>query len=172
MKEFDVKDVYSVLNAEEAREYVGTKGYFAYTLSSLKEKVLKNVVATLDDINQLQDYPFITNGSQYGLFFLPVSKVKEIEKKKYRPFKDIQEFLMYYKIGDFIQLKVKPKDIETENDGGEISGLFVGYRTYTDEKSVYVLIGGLYFQLNDIDEMSTLQIKNSNNEWQPFGVEE
>lgn len=172
MKEFDIKDVYSVINADEAREYVGTKGYFAYTISSLKEKVLKNIVATLDDINQLQDYPFITNGQEYSLFFLPVSKVKDIEKKKYRPFKDIQEFLMYYKIGELIELKLKPKDIETEYDGGEMVGAFVGYRTYTDEKAMYVLIGGLYFQINDVEEMNTTQIKNSNNEWQPFGVEE
>lgn len=69
MKEFDRKDVYSVLNAEDASQYVGKKGYFAHTLSSLKDKVYKNILSPLDDVNQLNDYPFITDEECYLFFY-------------------------------------------------------------------------------------------------------
>lgn len=91
-KTFDRKDVYSVLNAEDASQYVGTKGYFADTLSCLNEKVRKNMLDPLDDVNQLHDFPFISYVTGF-LFFLPADKVKEVEEeKKWRAFKDIEEF--------------------------------------------------------------------------------
>ena len=92
MKTFDKKDVFTVLTAEDAKNYIGKEGYLSDTLINLQNRVDNSVHETLDSINELQPYPFSANGLS-SLLFLPFDKVKEVEEpKKWRPFKDIGEF--------------------------------------------------------------------------------
>ena len=158
MKEFDRKDVYSVLNAEDASQYVGKKGYFAHTLSGLKDKVYKNILSPLDDVNQLNDYPFITDGECY-LFFIPENKVKGVEEpKKWRAFRTFEEFVLVVGlIGCHVRFRFK------DDISNEFFTLIVGFnyeaQTVTINNSIY-----------SFKELFKKFEFYKNQEWQPFGV--
>lgn len=162
MKTFDRKDVYSVLNAEDASQYVGEKGYFANTLSALKDKVYKNILSTLDDVNQLNDYPFITDTEECYLFFLLEDKVKEIEEKKWRPF-TLEEFLNKFSIGLKISYRNKNKKFSAYM-------LFVGYFESEVTREPIIMIGLTGYSLDDF--FKKYEYLDEHGEWQPFGVKE
>lgn len=79
MKTFDRKDVYSVLNAEEAKKYVGKLGYPSNSLNKLKTLINNFAPYSLDKIELDNDKPFFYRKDGF-LFFLPVDKVKEVEE--------------------------------------------------------------------------------------------
>jgi len=160
MKTFDRKDVYSWSNAEEAKQYIGEKGYFS---DELKKNLKFWVKGTLKVINtdlkvsevfakenEEGDYP-------YGLF-IPANKVKEVEEKKWRAFKDIGEFQCVTNkfIGDIIEVK--------SDWDSRVYRCLIMWAT-----EGYIGMAGLRFSLL-IDLFEHYQWKDSNNEWQPFGV--
>ena len=82
IKEYDTKDVFSVLNREDAVAYIGKKGYFADCLFDL-DHALQFVdqdywCKKLDhlDFNRFDDVGFIRTDGYPGRYFLPAEKVK------------------------------------------------------------------------------------------------
>jgi len=164
MKTFDKKDVLSWANCEDAKQYIGTKGYFAHTLSQLNDGIQKSDFHRLETIDDSNTNCFCKEGNGvmcYWSMFLPADKVKEVEKpKKWRAFKDIGEFQCVTNkfIGDIIEVK-------SDWDGRAYRCLIM----WATEG--YIGMAGLRFSLL-IDLFEHYQWKDSNNEWQPFGVEE
>ena len=86
--EFDKTRVYSAYNADEVK--VGSKGYFADSISDLKKKVDEgSELLTLTKIygEESATRVSITSISSYILFYL----VEEPEEKVYRPYNDTAE---------------------------------------------------------------------------------
>ena len=162
MKTFDKKDVFSWSNAEEAKTYIGKTGYFNNDFESIKRAIELGDPAVLDrvDTNSIWCFKALGVSLCFGLF-LPVDKVKEVEKpKKWRAFKDIGEFQCVTNkfIGDIIEVK---SDWDSRAYRCLIMWATEGY----------IGMAGLRFSLL-IDLFEHYQWKDSNNEWQPFGVEE
>lgn len=93
MKTFDRKDMFTIATIEDARKYINCEGYFC---DSFYENLNKYRKGILKEVNEYStDYPFIELNTKGGLsigfrFFLPVDKVRK--EKKWRAFKDIEEF--------------------------------------------------------------------------------
>lgn len=84
---FDIKDLKSWYNRHDVK--VGDEGYFADEIEELKTKnnSTRRIVEIFDD----HAFCFRTPTNRYS-FFLPLDAVKEDKpKKKYRPFKTINE---------------------------------------------------------------------------------
>ena len=165
MKTFDRKDVFTVVNAEKARSYINKDGFFADTLSALNKLVQQNCFEILDDVNQLQDFPFISYGKE-SLFFLPADKVKEVEEKKYRPFKTLEEFRKTFNQIDFGQpLQIRHKEKNNE--------VFVGiFNDYQEENDVLITISLGGWLISPITLFNIYEVFDDKTEdWQPFGVE-
>lgn len=85
---FDESNVYTAVNADKVR--IGSKGYFADSISELKRKINESdVLFTLTKINGEEATArfVIAPTLSYPLFYL-VEKPKE---KSYRPYKDTAE---------------------------------------------------------------------------------
>ena len=167
MKTFDKKDVFTCVNAEDAKNYIGEEGYLSDTLINLQNRVDNSSLETLDSINELQPYPFSANGLA-SLLFLPANKVKEIEEpKKWRPFGNMDEFTKCI----LNSLNVSPIHhiIEIED-------------TFTAKQCTIQILGkfknGLILPIYGAQTFEQLfnrfKIFNDYHEigWQPFGVEE
>lgn len=105
MKTFDKKDVYSWSNAEEAKLYIGEKGYFAdaafENIDDWQLDVLEEIYSD-SDIRSV----FQAQSSFYGLF-LPEDKIKEVkEEKKWRPF-TLEEFNKIIPMGTVFKYRYK-----------------------------------------------------------------
>ena len=161
MKTFDRKDVYSWSNADEAKTYIGKTGYFNNDFESIKRAIELGGPAVLDrvDTNSIWCFKALGVSLCFGLF-LPANKVKEVEEKKWRAFKDIGEFQCVTNkfIGDIIEVK-------SDWDGRAYRCLIM----WATEG--YIGMASLRFSLL-IDLFEHYQWKDSNNEWKPFGVEE
>lgn len=141
---------------EEAKQFVGKKGYFSdyldvYTnLCNMQEDVLQS-------LDEHHDEAFIETGSNWK-FFLPTEYVKPEEpEKKYREYKDLDEFfdVTGLEIGDLIKLKFPGNNVaELLIVGSCNNGLFIGIHKYT------------FKQLFEMVEISI------SGEWQPFGIKE
>ena len=85
---FNKKDVLTGITADKA--VVGMKGFFGDSLYVLNDKIKRNDVRTLTDINVNCAYCFEVENNQYRAFFLPADKVKRKEIT-YRPLRSINE---------------------------------------------------------------------------------
>lgn len=169
MKKFDIKDVFSWSNAEDAKQYIGKQGYFADNLNDLQECVSNNNFKTLfsldlDPETDVDSIFSITESDYYYALFLPEEKVKEVEEKKYRPFKNVAEFKKYI-YGDYcfscIEQIIKIENINTS----EIYELMI----------VGAFVNGLVLPLYGALTMDQLFNKfklKINDQFLPFGVEE
>lgn len=84
---FDVKDVKSWYNRHDVK--VGDEGYFADEIEELKTE--NNRTRMIAEILDDHAFCFRTPTNRYS-FFLPLDAVKEDKpKKKYRPFKNLNE---------------------------------------------------------------------------------
>jgi hypothetical protein len=88
MKTFDKKDIFTVLNAADAEEYIDTVGFFAESLSDLQKNVTEGITDTLRAVDTDNVWSFTSDNDSFPLF-LPASKVAP----SYRPFKSAQEFI-------------------------------------------------------------------------------
>lgn len=111
MRTFDRKDIFTIATAKDAKEYVGKLGYPSNSLSKLKTLVNNFAPYSLDRIDLDNDKPFFYRDDCF-LYFLPADKV--IEDKKWRPFKNIDEFLQKTKIsiGTVIHVEISPDILE------------------------------------------------------------
>lgn len=84
---FDIKDVKSWGNRHDVK--VGDEGYFADAIEELKTET--NRTRMISEILDDHAFCFRTPTNRYS-FFLPLDAVKEDKpKKKYRPFKNLNE---------------------------------------------------------------------------------
>ena len=168
MKDFDRKDIFGLLNAEDAKPYIGKFGYMADNVQTLRKNVEENKCFKLHDIEDDYILPFkvcIKNDEIFGFgLFLPADKVRE-EPKKWRPFKDFEEFskTLNKKIGSEIIYR-NTKDYPPLR---RIHTTIMGYvEDVTGEDQIQIGVGTL--KLSTYFEQ--IEIWNGNR-WQPFGVE-
>lgn len=94
-KVFDREDIISWSNSENAKKYVEQQGYFGNSFQDLVENVNNNTTSILCNVFKANEVHCIfedVHDIRYGLF-LPIDKVKGIvEPKRWRPFKNIDEF--------------------------------------------------------------------------------
>lgn len=102
-KNFDIADVFGPNDIDQAKAYIGKKGYYADHIEKLDDYIEnKNHIDTLYTINKSRDiYRFMVGCSYdycgYYTYFLPLEKVKKTEPTetkvtyRYRPFKTIAE---------------------------------------------------------------------------------
>lgn len=166
MKIFDKKDVYTCVTAEEAKKYVGKLGYPSNSLNKLKTLINNFAPYSLDKIDLDNDKPFFYREDGF-LFFLPADKVKEVEEKKWRAFKDIEEFkketgLGLLSIVRYRYINEKPRIITTTG-----FGVITDFSTCCDTS--YITIGGTSYNL---DELFNYEYLDRHSNWQPFGVKD
>ena len=167
---FDKDDVFSWANAEEARQYIGKKGFFSDVGCNNENywKKAKLIDIRCDDgvsdvfvsSEQIEEYG--DEHYTYGLF-LPADKVKTAEKV-WRPFKDFEEFskTLNKKIGSEILYRNKKEPLQ------RIYTMIMGYienEIYEDQ----IQIGTATLKFSDY--FKQIEIWNGER-WQPFGVEE
>lgn len=166
MKTFDKKDVFSWSNAEEAKKYIGKKGYMSDSIFGLQEAINISRGYELKDIDKDICLCFYRPQVNYGRgLFLPVDKVKEVEEeKKYRPFETIEEFVKTIgDIGTIITYREKKEPSQ------EMRGIFTGYMWDRACRGWILGLGATLYRLENLFELAEYKYKN---EWQPFGVEE
>ena len=84
-KNFDIEDVFGFDDAEQAKAYIGKKGYYADHIEKLDDYIEnKSHIDTLYTINKSRDiYRFMVGCSYdycgYYTYFLPLEKVKKTE---------------------------------------------------------------------------------------------
>ena len=88
--EFDESKVYTPINADKVK--IGSKGYYADALKTLKERVNSHSERWLGEIDKIYDtastYRFaIKNNTKFALFYL----VEEPGEKKYQPYYNTDE---------------------------------------------------------------------------------
>lgn len=100
-KNFDIEDVFGFDDAEQAKAYIGKKGYYADHIEKLDDYIEnKSHIDTLYTINKSRNsYRFMVGCDYCGYYtyFLPLEKVKKTEPTetkvtyRYRPFRTIAE---------------------------------------------------------------------------------
>lgn len=171
MKTFNEKDLFTWSNRHNAK--VGAKGYFAISITDLKDNIKAGKIYELDHISDKDAWCFTAGLFRYG-FFLPVDAVKE--EKKYRACRNVQElyelvFNCNYKdkdsfyidelVGTVIHFKCKGFDLSYYEC---ITGIIVYDNSDTD---ITVRIDGSNFELPELFKSYMIEI---NDEWVPFGV--
>lgn len=166
MKTFDIKDVFSWSNAEDAKQYIGKECYFADSIFRLQDNINNNKVYILEKVanNDKTDvtslFIFYGSVSEFGWrLCLPAEKVTEIKEKKYRPFKSIDEFMNHLDLKCLMNNYIKVEDINTS----EIYELMI----------VGAFVNGLVLPLYGALTMDQLFRKSKlkfNDQFLPFGV--
>lgn len=170
MKVFDKKkDVFTLINIEEAEMYLNSKGYFGDSIKELNDNIKQGFDTELEEIVCNDDATFAYKGKgkpEYNSLFLPIEKVRVIEeKKKWRAFKNCDEFLKKTKIavGTVIHIKTSPNFVDQQ---GCYHLALLGY---TNDTLIFpsplneISFQKLFIGVQLIEEDGTLQ---------PFGVEE
>lgn len=144
-----------------ARQFIGKKGYFGtHTPQFMNlDTYPKCIVDELKEIDNYDNYPFISAGGCCYCYFLPVEWVKEPENK-WRAFKDHAEYKEFLNDG-VIESWVKIKN-KTTNEIYEL--MYVGGGS--DE----ICLGGMVFSVSNLFDNFEL-FNECTREWLPFGVE-
>lgn len=173
-KNFDIADVFGPNDIDQAKAYIGKKGYRADRIEQFDDYIEnKGPIDTLFSIGKSRNnYPFMT-GCYYS-YFLPLEKVKKTEPTetkvtyRYRPFRtiaEVDELLAkdsvkhYCFVGSGLYLRYKAKPNITKQI--TITNLEVDTKT-----------NRLLF-INSFTPkylVKTFDIKLAG-EWHPFGVE-
>ena len=157
---FDTKDVFSIFNPLEAKEYIGSEGYFAYTLSELQERVENNFTCLLEKIDEEIVAPYMNDYKKRFSLFLPANKVIKVEKK-WRPFSPT-EFEERFKIGQVVTFRSRGSDYHGK-------WLYEGYATGGTLSDRYVLYLGARFSLEEL--FNDYEYQDADGNWRRFGVE-
>lgn len=171
MKTFNEKDLITWSNRYDVK--VGTEGYFAISITDLKDNIKAGKIYELEGISDKDAWCFTDGTFRYG-FFLPVDAVKD--EVIYRPCKTIQEFF------DLLDLS----SLDSKNDEDYIHYLIdetihirsksTGTEYYTSIRSISVDPDGcIKILITRRSYQSFEQIFNNfeikiDGEWKPFGV--
>lgn len=168
MKKIDTKNslIFDAKMAKASLEYIGEDGYFSNfeDLSVCINGALKSVLVG-DDVGH--PYASMYDGHCYS-FFIPQSKAVFIEEpaKKYRPFKDIGDFVSHMCLRDSGEVQF----LKFRSKGG--ARYYLAYNGYEIDTSgdVYIHFGSVAFTLNEL--FTHYEYELNGLEWLPFGVEE
>lgn len=102
-RNFDIEDVFGPNDTEQAKAYIGKKGYYADHLEQLDDFIENNRhIGTLHSITSKDTFERLIVGCEFDYpcpytYFLPLEKVKKTEPTetkvtyRYRPFRTIAE---------------------------------------------------------------------------------
>lgn len=164
MKTFDKKDVFTCVNADEAKQYINQAGYFANQLKDFLTEFSAGTIV-LTDVQEDEYRPFVSDGHGSALYFLPANKVKEVEEKKYRPFRTTEEFseVTGKRIGSILKFKCGGLDVLY------YTSLYTGFHIL-ENGDIYIELGAGSYSLEQL--YNYYEWLDEHGEWQPFGVEE
>jgi hypothetical protein len=152
-------DILSCFDIEKAKEFVGQKGYFANDLYCFSV-VETCYYATLEEVFEDGNDPFKDDDGCYWNLFIPESFLKSKPKeKKYRPFKDINEFYIKtnFDAGDIIR-------VYSKSQNSELHLMLVGW---SDNE---LILGNLRRSFKELFE--NFELWDGEEKFIPFGVEE
>lgn len=159
-----IDDIQTCLEYDD--KFINEKGYFFDNFVQAKN-LTKCHYGTLVDIygNNSDDNCFKISYESweridYFRFFIPESLLKPVEKK-FRPYKDVEEFFndVGCTLGDVIRFRKKDTTEE------EYHTLLTGFK---GDARVNIGLGdGGYYSLNDLFSLFELYTSNG---WKPFGV--
>lgn len=152
-------DILSCFDIEKAKEFIGQKGYFAndlYCFSVVETCYYDTLEEVFEDVND----PFKDDDGCYWGLFIPESVLKlKPKEKKYRPFKDINEFYIKtnFDAGDIIRVYSKQQNTE-------LHLMLVGW---SDNE---LILGSLRRSFKELLEL--FELWDGEEKFIPFGVEE
>lgn len=160
-----IKDNYRIFtcfDAEQAKQYVDTKGYFTDDIDEYRH-LGDCYYGTLSVVNdKVGSGPYLNKDfSRYFSFFLPEEFIKQ-RRKKYRPY-TMNEFQRIFMLGQPIRFRHKKDKLERLL-------VLIGYETLPSG-NVIIQIGNYYFTLKDLFNDYEWQAPDTG-EFKPFGVEE
>lgn len=178
-RNFNPEDVFGPDDVEQAKAYIGKRGYYAVHLEQLDDYIEnKRHIDTLYTINKSRNIYRFMVGCSYDYcgnytYFLPLEKVKKTDptekKLKWRPCKDIEELedLLNCDVLAFVGRVLELKDKST---GATIIVGITGTKELPiDSGSIYSIILGNGQVYSFADLFDKFEI-NVNDKWQPFGV--
>ena len=154
-----LSDVLTCFDIEKAKEFVGQKGYFAndlYCFSVVETCYYDTLTEVFKDGNN----PFKDDDGCFWNLFIPESVLKPKPKeKKYRPFKDINEFFIKtnFDAGDIIR-------VYSKSQNSELHLMLVGW---SDNE---LILGSLRRSFKELLEL--FELWDGEERFIPFGVEE
>lgn len=152
-----LSDIFTCINMEEAKQFIGQKGYFSDSICDFDILSIKEVKV----LTKIYDYdmPFAAEDDTQWRYFIPECRLKPKEKK-YRPFADTKEFFIKtnFEVGDLIYIRSKLNNYEYHL-------LLIGW---TDEG---IMLGN--FSEMTFDELlDKFELWDGEEKFIPFGVED
>lgn len=153
-----LSDILTCFDIEKAKQFIGQKGYFANDLYcfSVVETCYYDTLAEVKD----GDTPFKDDDCCYWNLFIPESFLKPKPKeKKFRPFKDINEFSIKtnFDAGDIIR-------VYSKSQNSELHLMLVGW---SDNE---LMLGNLRRSFKELFEW--FELWDGEEKFIPFGIEE
>lgn len=158
----------SCLDTDEAKQFIGKKGYFAGDLSTY-QKLDYFQTWTLQEIQDNKSRCFKDSAmSEWWYYFLPEEWVQEKEPKPvWKPY-DMESWEKQYDIGDTVEYRRKELEITKVV-------AYLGYERNTSGK-ILILLGDLWYTFEELFENYEIHDYRYNNnhrvEWRPFGYQE
>lgn len=152
----DRRLIFNCFSAEDAKKYVGQKGFFADKIHAYQDLDTTDF-GTLDKVDD-DEIPFKTGLIFYD-FFLPAEFVRPVEeKKKWRPF-TLDEFRAKFPL-------LSPVTFKEKKEGLPKTFCFIGYNSV----SGVIILGPDYCALRTL--FGAYELQDKDGKWTPFGVEE
>lgn len=179
LRNFNLEDVFGYNDAEQAKAYIGKKGYYANCIEDLDDYIEnKSHIDELYEVDEELGILRYVIGRSYDYnnnynYFLPLEKVKKTEptekKLKWRPCKDIEELedLLNCDVLAFVGRVLELKDKST--GATIIVGITGTEELPIDSGSIYSIFLGNGQVYSFADLFDKFEI-NVNDKWQPFGV--
>ena len=156
---FDIKDIFTCVNAEAANKYIFKDVYLANSLTQLYSDVEKDKFYILDCVLDNDTDRRFYNGTDSYSICLPVEKVKTKEET-YRPFKNLEEFTKTLKctVGDVITYR--PKSTHVVHHALLIDMYQINFG--------FVIIGNATIMLENL--FDGYEWLDTDEKWKPCGV--
>lgn len=148
-------------DTEEAKQFIGKKGYFAGELTQFCD-LNETYETTLKDVYQNKTGCFVTSLTRYK-YFLPSEWVQN-DEPEWRPYL-IDKWLQEHNFGDMIEFRSKENQME-------FTVMFTGYVRETDG-TVRIILGDWAENFENLFEYYELLSKTSDGKFvcRPFGIE-
>lgn len=166
----DGKKPLTCFDTEEAKEFIGEKGYFCNNLSrfcylnSCTPAYLRNIFVRNESCFEASRIDWPTTDYKY---FLPAEWLKpEKSEIKWRPF-TLDEFTERFALEIGIRVFLMRSKTTPEN---QRRLLLTGILQDENLGGGGVCLGGFYFTFSDLFDM--FDVRFGEKDWQPFGVEE
>lgn len=158
-------------DTEQAKQFIGKKGYFSHYIDNYADLKLNTVLGTLTSTGDTFHESFCCTeepfDNYYYEFFLPaewVTEEKTEPEPKYRPYtiKDFEKAFLNGEFEDFIIFRDKHEhdNVYTMRYNGN----------YTRGKYEYICLGAKNYSFESLFE--NYEVADYDGDWQPFGVKE